>query len=226
MAASEARVAVLVGPRDLAMTGSAAALEAAGFRTVHVVEPRALAAELAGPEPGLVVLDLSRDGVHLVVPAAVDAGWLVVVVADGGREDRVAAAVAAGAHGYVPRSATVEQLLRCVRDAVDGRPLLHEGERARLVAAAERARERAAELDRRMARLSAREREVLGLLAAGLLPNGIARRLHLSITTVRSHVRAILTKLHVHTHAEASALLREHLRHHPGEAGGFRTPPA
>ena len=54
--------------------------------------------------------------------------------------------------------------------------------------------------------LTAREREVLDLLAQGLDGPGIAERLFLSQATVRNHIQHILTKIEVHSHVEAVAL--------------------
>lgn len=62
-----------------------------------------------------------------------------------------------------------------------------------------------------LGRLTAREREVLDLLADGRETAEIARQLVISPATVRNHVQKILTKLEVHSRLEAVALL---LRHH------------
>ncbi len=64
----------------------------------------------------------------------------------------------------------------------------------------------------RLARLTGREREILGLLADGLSGAAIAERLYISPTTVRNHVQHILTKLEVHSRVEAVALLLRHGR--------------
>jgi DNA-binding NarL/FixJ family response regulator len=69
------------------------------------------------------------------------------------------------------------------------------------------ARER--ELSRRLARLSRREREVLELLAEGQRAAAIAARLVVSMPTVRTQIRSILTKLEVSSQLEAVALLRQ-----------------
>ncbi len=57
--------------------------------------------------------------------------------------------------------------------------------------------------------LTDREREVLGLLAAGLDNRTIARRLHLGEKTVRYYVSNILTKLHVTSRYDAADLAQE-----------------
>ena len=62
----------------------------------------------------------------------------------------------------------------------------------------------------RLALLTPREREVLALLARGLDNHAIARRLHLSTHTARTHVGNILRKLEVHSRADAARIaLRE-----------------
>ena len=54
-------------------------------------------------------------------------------------------------------------------------------------------------------RLTPRQREILDLMAAGLSTAEIAKRLTLSIETVRNHVRSVLVELNVHTRLEAIA---------------------
>jgi DNA-binding NarL/FixJ family response regulator len=56
--------------------------------------------------------------------------------------------------------------------------------------------------------LSPRQREVLALLAEGLGPGAIARRLGLSLATVRNHVSAVLHRLGCHSQLEAVATAR------------------
>jgi two-component system, NarL family, nitrate/nitrite response regulator NarL len=58
-------------------------------------------------------------------------------------------------------------------------------------------------VQRSSVRLSAREREVLGLVAAGISNKGIARELRVSPNTVKFHIAAILEKLDAGTRAEA-----------------------
>jgi DNA-binding NarL/FixJ family response regulator len=58
-------------------------------------------------------------------------------------------------------------------------------------------------VQRSPARLSAREREVLALVAAGISNKGIARELRVSPNTVKFHIAAILDKLDAGTRAEA-----------------------
>jgi two-component system, NarL family, nitrate/nitrite response regulator NarL len=58
--------------------------------------------------------------------------------------------------------------------------------------------------------LTNRERECLALLVDGLSSDAIAERLGVSITTVRTHVQAVLTKLGVHSRLEAASFAVRH----------------
>jgi DNA-binding NarL/FixJ family response regulator len=62
-----------------------------------------------------------------------------------------------------------------------------------------------------VARLSDREREVLGLLAEGLRNREITERLTISEPTVKTHVRHVLEKLRFRNRAEAAAFAARHL---------------
>jgi DNA-binding NarL/FixJ family response regulator len=93
-------------------------------------------------------------------------------------------------------------LLHLVRPAMDAEPRASTEPdappRSRLVAARDSA-------DVRAQKLTAREVEVLGMLAAGRSTPDIAERLHISQLTARSHIQNILEKLEVHSKAEAVA---------------------
>jgi DNA-binding CsgD family transcriptional regulator len=64
--------------------------------------------------------------------------------------------------------------------------------------------------------LTAREREVLHCIAAGLQNKEIAERLRISPATVRNHVHHLLTKLHVHSKLHAASLAHRHGWSEPG----------
>jgi DNA-binding NarL/FixJ family response regulator len=163
---------------------------------------------------GLVLLDLNlgRDGqgrqvngVHLV-RALRARRWTVLVVSDHGDEDRVAAAIAAGAAGVVAKSASLRNLLLMVLAASAGQPVMTESERHAWLTRDRGYRARQHERARRFERLSAREREVLELMAQGRRATAIAEHFVVSLTTVRTQIRAILVKLEVNSQLEAVAL--------------------
>ncbi|MFJ2863614.1 response regulator transcription factor [Kitasatospora sp. NPDC087314] len=102
-------------------------------------------------------------------------------------------ALEAGATGYLLKDAPPEQLAQAVRAAAAGRSALAPSVADRLL---ERMRTPAAAL-------SARETEVLGLVADGLTNQQISQRLHLSQATVKSHLVHIYTKLGVDSRTAA-----------------------
>ena len=104
----------------------------------------------------------------------------------------------------------VDALLALMPDDLqaDCRPLLERLQTWRVAPAVETAS--APEVSPALRELSAREREVLALMAAGDSNKHIARALDLSPHTVKRHVANILTKLDCSTRGQAAALWRQH----------------
>jgi DNA-binding NarL/FixJ family response regulator len=141
--------------------------------------------------------------------------WSTVVVSAATDERRIATAIAAGAIGYVSKSAPLADLLDVVGAAAAGQSVLTRAARARWLEVDRRGR-LAQRRDRdRMRRLTSREREVLDCLARGERAAAVAEHFVVSLTTVRSQIRSILTKLDVNSQLEAVALLR---RAHGGDS--------
>jgi DNA-binding NarL/FixJ family response regulator len=209
---------VVIDDHELFSTALTMALRAEGLEaeTVPVAD---LGGLLEGPAvpAGLVVLDLDlgrdeqgtyRRGADLVGRLR-ERNWSVLVVSGSVDRPGVAAAIAGGAIGSVPKSTSFKVLLHTIVTAARREPVMTEVERRDWVDQHRGylARERA--LSRRLARLSRREREVLELLAEGLRAAAIADRLVVSMPTVRTQIRSILTKLDVSSQLEAVALLRK-----------------
>lgn len=170
--------------------------------------------EADGHPVGLALVDLDlgsgadgrpMDGVDLVGPLC-NAGWSVVVVSGSTRRDRVAASIAAGAAGWVPKSESFDDLLNAVLSAARGETLLGPEQRRQWIALHREETRRAADVNGRLARLSSRESEVLERLARGKRAATIAEEFFLSLATVRTQIRSILTKLDVGSQLEAVAL--------------------
>jgi two-component system, NarL family, nitrate/nitrite response regulator NarL len=162
-----------------------------------------LRAAIAGSRPDVVVLDAAvlageRGGL---------AGWLsadrvparVIVIVPGGDASQGYRALAAGADGLLSRLATGEQLVDAVLRVANGETVIA-GEAQTAVAAEIRLRE----IVPRPA-VSAREREILELIAEGLSAPQIGRRLHLATPTVKSHLGHLYEKLGVSERAAAVA---------------------
>lgn len=177
----------------------------------------AVLADAARYPPGVVLLDLDLgrdrsgariDGVTLVEPLRA-AGWRVLVLSGSVDLARLGAALAAGAVAAVPKQAPLPTLLAAVRAVVAGREVMAPGRRERLIEAHRvRSAERAA-LAAKLDQLTTREREVLALLAAGHRAQAVADRFVVSLATVRTQIRAVLTKLEVSSQLEAVALYRD-----------------
>jgi len=115
--------------------------------------------------------------------------------------ERIFRALTAGASGYIVKSSPPRELIQAVRDAyVGGAPMsIHI---ARKVVQHFHALGTSA---RESENLSAREREVLDLLALGFIYKEIGAKLNISAETVRSHVKNICEKMHVRSRLEAVA---------------------
>lgn len=111
----------------------------------------------------------------------------------------------AGAIGVVEKSAPLGSLFRALEHALDGLPLLEPAEHARLVQIADNDGLRQNSAESELARLSLAEREVLAALMGGRSVAELASDRVVSVTTIRSQVRSILTKLDVHSQVAAIA---------------------
>lgn len=117
-------------------------------------------------------------------------------------EERIFAALSAGAVGYLVKDTPPARLLAAIQEAAHGgAPMTPEI--ARKVVALFRKPAASATADTH--RLSARETQVLQHLADGYSYQNIAAHLEVSVETVRTYIRRIYDKLHVHTRSEAVA---------------------
>jgi DNA-binding NarL/FixJ family response regulator len=115
-------------------------------------------------------------------------------------------AVEAGAAGFLDKNTAVDDLLATIRAAAAGEVLVDPAVLASLLPRLAAERQSTQDVNARLARLTAREREVLGLMSAGCRNDAIATRLVISTPTVRTHAQNILLKLGVHSQLEAVAL--------------------
>jgi two-component system, NarL family, nitrate/nitrite response regulator NarL len=114
-------------------------------------------------------------------------------------------ALAAGAAGFLSKDAKGNEIADAVIAVARGETVLGRDIQA---AVAQKIRQTAA---RTGPALSAREREVLGLVAAGLSAPEVARQLHLGTTTVKTHLQRVYEKLGV---SDRAAAVAEAMRHH------------
>lgn len=182
---------------EAALTGSGG-VEVVGRTTDERAALRLV--EERSPDVVLTELDLS-GGSGLSLCRRLRDLSTAVVLTRAHEGDVLVDAVSAGAAGCIGHNVSVDVLAEQCRRAAEGRfavdeDRLHETLK-RVAGSASQAQ--VSPLDR----LTAREREVLRLLAEGLDNHGIAGRLYLSANTVRTHVGNVLKKLGVHSRAEA-----------------------
>lgn len=118
----------------------------------------------------------------------------VVVLTTFDDDDHLFPALAAGACGFLVKDAAPDELLAAVRSAAAGETPYSPAVLRRLVDQAVRARLGEATAATLPENLTARERDVLALVGAGLSNREIADRLHLGVTTVKTHVTNLLAK--------------------------------
>jgi two-component system nitrate/nitrite response regulator NarL len=178
------------------------------FRPEHLDADAILAAAVAH-RPGVVLLDLSlEDAVSALplIPPLCDLGAAVVVVTGVTDRVRLAECVEAGALGIVGKHESFEALIAAVSEAAQLRALLSTGQREDLL---QELRHHRADTTRRLepfGRLTRREREVLRSLVDGESAEVIAKQSFVSVATVRSQIRSVLSKLGVNSQLAAVAL--------------------
>jgi DNA-binding NarL/FixJ family response regulator len=168
------------------------------------------AARREQPDVCLLDIHMPGDGIHAAELISRELPDVAVVMLTVSRTDEdLFNALRAGASGYLLKDIDPERLPLALRGVLDGEAALPR----RLVALLieefrERKRRRRIPLvGRRGVELTDREWEVLELMKQGLDTQEIATRLFISPVTVRTHVSAILKKLHVTTREAALALL-------------------
>jgi two-component system, NarL family, response regulator NreC len=180
--------ALLDAEADIDVVGEAGDATRAVFETIE-------------QKPDVIVLDLTMPGVEgmsLVEKLRQTApGSRIVVLSMHDSARHVRDAHAAGASGYVPKEAADADLVAAVRLVARGEQYVHPTLGAKLAVDQIEERRRA-DADP----LSAREREVLGLLARGHTNQEVAKRLFISVRTAETHRAHIMRKLRLETRAE------------------------
>ncbi|MDX3226061.1 response regulator transcription factor [Streptomyces sp. ME19-01-6] len=159
--------------------------------------------------PGRMTAGRPVDGISLVGGVrSAQPGVRTVVLAERDDPRRAAAALQAGACGWVAKDCSLSRLLAVIRgvlrDETHLPPALLTGVLRELTAA----RKHRTESERLVESLTPREREVLRCMVAGLGRKAVAERLYLSPHTVRTHMQNVLGKLGVHSTLAAVALAR------------------
>ncbi|MEO6206282.1 MAG: response regulator transcription factor, partial [Mycobacteriales bacterium] len=153
-------------------------------------------------QPQVVLLDVHMpDGGGLAVIAAAKGTSRFLALSVSDATEDVIAVVRAGARGYVTKSISGTDLADAVRRVADG-DAVFSPRLAGFVLDAFRSETPVA--DEELDRLTAREREVLRLLARGYAYKEIAGELFISLKTVETHASAVLRKLQLSNRRELS----------------------
>ncbi len=185
---------------DMACTGCFASVE------------EAFVALSKDPPPDVILLDVQLPGMDGITALATfrerapEARVIILTVFDDA--DKIFRAVCAGASGYVLKSSGIDRIGEAIRQVMaGGAPMTPEVARKVLDAFA---RIDPAQDSTEDYHLTGREREILSLMADGLLKKEIAKSLKLSVHTVSTHMRRVYGKLQVSTNTGAVAkALRE-----------------
>jgi DNA-binding NarL/FixJ family response regulator len=203
---------VLADDEALLRRGLKVLLEADG--RVEVVAEAADGAELLDRvrrhRPDVALVDVQMPGVDGLTALRELLTWpnppALAVLTTFDLDDYVAAALDLGAQGFLLKDAEPDALVRAVLDLAAGGAVLDPRITARLLPRLRAARPRATA---RLDGLSARERQVLDLLAGGQPNSAIAAELGLSEATVKSYVSTVLTKLGVENRVQAALVAHQ-----------------
>lgn len=187
--------------------GVARDLEAAGFTVVATADGVTAAGRRArATTPDVVLMDMhlpdgnGADATGVVLEASPQSR-ILVLSASAERSD-VLDAIKAGATGYLVKSASAEELYDAVRATADGQAVFTPGLAGLVLGEFRRMSSSPEPASDTRPTLTARETEVLRLVAKGLSAKQIATRLTLSHRTVENHVQATLRKLQLANRVE------------------------
>lgn len=129
----------------------------------------------------------------------------IMVVTSLEEEEKVVAAVQAGALGYFPKTAPRSFLLEGIRRVADGVPYLPSGITKKLFNGLRKMKTGPLEQTAVEEPLTGRQEEILAMLGEGRSDADISKALHLSDATVRSHIHSILQRLGLESRSQAVA---------------------
>ncbi|MEA2485514.1 MAG: hypothetical protein QOD46_625 [Actinomycetota bacterium] len=188
---------------------SAADLEVVG----EAADGEAMLRVVAHSAPDVVLMDIRMpvmDGIEATRRlSAMKPSPQVVILTTYDLDEYVFDALEAGATGFLLKHAPPEELLYGIRSAATGDGLLSPAVTRRLVAEFSARRPRPSG-DKRLSRLTPREREILELVAGGMNNAEIAAHLFVGESTVKTHVAHALTKLELRDRVQAVIYAYEH----------------
>jgi DNA-binding NarL/FixJ family response regulator len=213
---------LIIDDHDLVAMSLALCLRSEGLRAQrHTARSRdGILTAVATLAPGVALLDLDLgrgpDGAPIdgstFVANLCRAGWKVIVLSATTDEPRIGRALAAGALTCIPKTAALPVLITAIRRVTQGVEVMRPERRQYYIDQHRRQQEQARAVERKLARLTERERAVLERLSRGRRAQSIADEFGVSLATTRTQIRAVLHKLGVCGQLEAVALLNEYRR--------------
>jgi DNA-binding NarL/FixJ family response regulator len=197
------------------------ALVRAGFRMIVESQPDMQiageaedgqhAVELIRRErPDVVLMDIRMPRMDGLAATREVAGLTrVVILTTYELDEYVFDALAAGASGFLLKAAPPEDLIRAIRVVASGGALLAPSVTRRLIEEFAKRPEPSAKKPKELESLTERELEVLREVARGLTNSEIATKLHVSETTIKTHVAHLLDKLDLRDRVQAVILAYE-----------------
>jgi len=219
MAAAPTRITVLIADDHRAF-GEALAIALGKEEDLQVLEVTAdgatatEAAESQRPDVALIDLQMPDvDGLETSRRIRSSSTETAVIILTGSEDElAIGRAIQAGAHGYLRKTATIQELADAVRRAHKGEPLNPRDEIELALRRLGRLRSRDDDVAQRFDRLTPRELQILQLLADGRPPDEIAAELGVSRNTLRTHIQNVLMKLGVHSKLDAIVAAIRHGR--------------
>lgn len=192
---------LLVDDHPMVLEGLRRLLEPELEVVAMVTDSRELLAVAESLQPDLIITDVTMPGLDGIeatrqLQAALP-GVKILVLSIHAEPSWVRAAFAAGAWGYLHKSSAAEEIEGAVREVLAGRFYVSPALAQCLVGAS-----RPEGPLPSAGILTAREKEILHLLAEALSNKEIARRLGVKVTTVRTHLNSLYEKLHLESRVE------------------------
>jgi DNA-binding NarL/FixJ family response regulator len=206
---------LVVDDQELVRSGFCVILDAADGITVtgEAANGEAAVAAVAGTQPDVVLMDIRMPGMDGLEATRIITGTRaapkVVMLTTFDLDDYVYEALRAGASGFLLKDSPRHDLIAAIRAAAAGDALLAPSVTRRLIEAFARRPPEVSPAPSRVASLTARERDVLLLLARGRSNAEIATTLFVSEATVKTHVGNVLAKLSLRDRVQAVILAYE-----------------
>ncbi|GIH24157.1 DNA-binding response regulator [Acrocarpospora phusangensis] len=200
---------VVADDQALVRAGVRMMLEAAGGMTVcaEAADGAQAVREAERHRPDVVLMDLRMplvDGLEATRRIlAARPGTVIVVLTTFAEDENVYAALRAGATGFLVKDDPPDRMVEAVRRAAQGEPLLAASVLRRVMARALAAERDSPPLPDS---LTERELQVLTLVGIGLSNGEIGERLHLGVTTVKTHVASVMEKLELRNRTQAAVV--------------------